>query len=78
MNRDGLAGLVLAGIVLSCMIRAHPGLSSDRVHRREALHIGEGGLPNSRKIPISRRPVKCEDGIWVRCGSRRSGSHLGP
>ena len=51
MRRNGLIGLVLAGIILSWMIPRSSRPVFGQVAPEEALHIGEGGLPQFQKDP---------------------------
>src|ERR1700688_3775463 len=78
MKRNGLVGFVLAGIVLLWVIPRSPRPVFGQVAPAEALHIGEGGLPQFQKdlsfpkVPAKWRmgfgsdvAVDAQDHIWV-------------
>src|ERR1700694_3585479 len=82
MKRNGLVGFILAGIVLSCVMSWIIPCLSRPVYGQaapaEALHIGEGGLPQFQKdlsfpkVPAKWRmgfgsdvAVDAQDYIWV-------------
>jgi hypothetical protein len=79
MKRNGLIGFLLAGIVLSWMMaRSSQPVFGQAAAPAEALHIGEGGLPqfqkdpNFPKVPSKWRmgfgsdvAVDAQDHIWV-------------
>src|ERR1700682_4847545 len=79
MKRNGLVGFVLAGIVLLWVIpRSSRPVFGQAATSGEALHIGEGGLPqfekdlNFPKVPSKWRmgfgsdvAVDAQDHIWI-------------
>src|SRR6266481_680052 len=78
MKRNVLAGFVLAGIVLLCVIPPSSRPVFGQAASAEALHIGEGGLPQFQKdlgfpkVPSKWRmgfgsdvAVDAQDHIWV-------------
>jgi len=64
MKRNGLVGFVLAGIVLLWVIPRSSRPVFGQAASAEALHIGEGGLPQFQKdLSFPKVPAKWRMGF---------------